>query len=566
MLNFHRVAVLAAVVSCVVSAFSGSAPADATGAVKVELRKTDIGFTLFRDGQPFFIQGAGGDASRETLKKFGGNSIRMWGADNIGDQLDEAQRLGLTVTIGIWLEHTGGPHHFDYHNPGQVAEQIEKVRQAVLKYKDYPAVLVWGIGNEMEGYKDGGDPAVWKAVEQAAAVAHKLDPNHPTMTAIAEIGGKRVQSIDEYCPDIDIVGINTYAGGPSVASRYRQLGGYKPFILTEFGPAGTWEVGSNAWGAPIELTSTAKNEAYRQTYGGTVMPERGKLCLGSYAFLWGNKQEATATWFGMFLPDGTRLEPVDTMSELWTGHAPAQRCPQMQPMKLDRDNVKGGETIHATLDVTDPDNHALTAKWVLTSDAAVYQTGGAFQEQPRDFPDAIISGDIHGAEIHMPNRAGPYWLYAYIYDGHGGGATAVASVHVNAAASSAAGGVKFPMALYADGAEDAPYVGSGWMGDATSIAVDEKCATNPHGGTYCMKCQFKSANGFGGIAWQNPANNWGDQAGGLDLSGAKKLTFWARGDEGGEVVSFKLGILGADKKFPDSDHAELPDVSLTTDW
>jgi hypothetical protein len=81
-----------------------------------------------------------------------------------------------------------------------------------------------------------------------------------------------------------------------------------------------------------------------------------------------------------------------------------------------------------------------------------------------------------------------------------------------------------------------------------------------------MKCQFNAPTGFGGIAWQSPANNWGDQAGGMDLTGAKKLTFWARGDEGGEVVSFKLGILGADAKFPDSDHAELPDVALTSDW
>jgi hypothetical protein len=113
---------------------------------------------------------------------------------------------------------------------------------------------------------------------------------------------------------------------------------------------------------------------------------------------------------------------------------------------------------------------------------------------------------------------------------------------------------------------DRPYIGSGWMGDSKSIVVDDKCAANPHSGAACMKCQFNAATGFGGIAWQNPANNWGDQPGGLDLSGAKELTFWARGEEGGEVVSFKLGILGQDKKFPDSDHAELPDVTLTTAW
>ena len=81
-----------------------------------------------------------------------------------------------------------------------------------------------------------------------------------------------------------------------------------------------------------------------------------------------------------------------------------------------------------------------------------------------------------------------------------------------------------------------------------------------------MKCQFNAATGFGAVAGQSPANDWGDLPGGLDLRGSTKLTFWARGQEGGEIVSFKLGILGADKKYSDSDHAELPDVTLTSDW
>lgn len=573
MFTIDRVVVLA--VFLLVPSLDCVNPAPArAAATDVQLRSTEQGWSLFRGGQPFFIQGAGGDASREMLKQCGGNSFRLWGADGIDQQLDEANRLGLAVTVGIWLEHAGGPKHFDYNNPKMVAHQLEQVRDAILRYKDNPAVLVWGLGNEMEGYKNGDDPAVWHAVQDAAALAHKLDPNHPTMTAIAEIGGKRVQSINQYCPDIDIIGINTYAGGPSVASRYRAMGGTKPFILTEFGPAGTWEVGLNSWRAPIEATSTAKADFYRDTYNKTVLPERGKLCLGSYAFLWGNKQEATATWFGMFLPDGSRLESVDAMTELWTGHAPESGCPRIQPVLLDRNDVDPGETIHATLDVTDPANNPLTAKWMLTRDQAVYQTAGAFQASPKTYTDAVVSSDIHGAQIHMPADVGPYWLYAYIYDGKGGAATSVVPVRVhahsaqtNAQPADAPGQpVQLPFVIYGSAVRNPPYTPSGWMGDAASIALDERSATNPHSGQACLKCQFKSTAGFGGIAWQNPPNNWGDQPGGFDLSNATKLTFWARGEDGGEVVSFKLGILGADKKYSDSDHAELPDVLLTKEW
>jgi len=58
--------------------------------------------------------------------------------------------------------------------------------------------------------------------------------------------------------------INSYGGGPSLGARYRSGGGVKPFVVTEFGPPGSWESGSNSWGAPAELTSTAKGEALSQ--------------------------------------------------------------------------------------------------------------------------------------------------------------------------------------------------------------------------------------------------------------------------------------------------------------
>ena len=81
-----------------------------------------------------------------------------------------------------------------------------------------------------------------------------------------------------------------------------------------------------------------------------------------------------------------------------------------------------------------------------------------------------------------------------------------------------------------------------------------------------MKCEFKAGTGWGGVVWQSPANDWGDAPGGFDLTGAKKLTFWARGDTGDEVVSFSLGLIGKDKKYPDTAKGKLADQKLTKDW
>lgn len=549
---------------------------------KVELRKTDTGWTLFRNGQPFFIKGAGGDASKQTLVDCGGNSFRLWGADHIDDQLEQANRLGLAVTVGIWLEHSPGQHHFDYHNPAQVAEQLERVKQTVLKYRDNPAVLVWALGNEMEGYKQGDDAAIWQAVQDAAAAVHKIDPNHPTMTVIAEIGGKRVQSINQYCPDIDIIGINSYAGAPSVAQRYRGLGGTKPYIITEFGPMGQWEVGKTSWGAPMDATTTAKAREYRESYEKSILVEKDKLCLGSYAFLWGFKREETATWYGMFLPDGSRVQAVDTMTELWTGHAPEHTCPQIDPLVVDHDQVGPGQTVHATLHVTHPDGNPLTAKWVLEKDPTTHGTGGAFEAEPTSYPDAIVHGDLDGADVRLPTALGGYWLYAYVYDGHGGAAVADAPLNVSttsepsqaaastdaasAAASAAGPPHKLPLILFTDGIKEPPYIWSGWMGDTAALTIDPKCTTDPHTGKTCMKCQYRGGDQFVAVAWQSPPNDWGNLPGGFNLKGASKLTFWARGQDGGEVVGFKFGILGSDAKYHDSDHAELPEVSLTKNW
>ncbi len=402
--------------------------------VPVELRHVNGDaktWQLVRDGKPYFINGAGGDKSLKLLAESGGNSVRTWGADNLAAKLDEAHRLGLTVTVGIWLGHER--HGFNYNDAKQVADQHERARAAIEKYKSHPAVLMWGIGNEMEGFGDGGNPAIWSAVEAIAKLAKEIDPNHPTMTVVAEIGGKRVESIHKHCPSIDVVGINSYGGGPTVAKRYREAGGKKPFVLTEFGPNGFWESGKTSWGAPLEPTSTAKAASYRKTYEGSVLAERDKLCLGGYAFLWGQKQEATPTWFGMLLKDGSRTEAVDAMRELWTGNPPPNRCPRITSLKLSGDEQQPpGGRVGASLISTDPDGDALKVTWELREEPAEPTAGGDAQKTPPTHPDAIERGDPRSVEVRLPEKPGGYRLFAYVHDAHGGAAVANVPILVKA--------------------------------------------------------------------------------------------------------------------------------------
>lgn len=419
---------LVAVLVCAMTAGCGFAQESSrhsdVGRSKVEVRKEAGRWQLYLSQQPFFIKGSGGEGSLAKLKEAGANSVRTWGADRLSSTLDEAQKQGLTVCVGIWLHHQGDTEGFDYNDPEMVKAQLEQVRQCVMRFKDHPAVLLWGLGNEMEGYGAGNKVEIWNAVNEAAKLAKQLDPNHPTMTVISELGGERVACIHQHCPDIDIVGINSYAGSATIAGRYAKLKGTKPYIVTEFGAPGSWEIGKTSWGAANELTSTEKGDWYRRAYKGSI--EQNPSCLGSYAFLWGQKQETTATWYGMFLKDGDKLQAVDTMTELWTGKPPAERCPAIKKLKIPNPSIFApGAVFSADLDASDPQGRPLQVKWVIQPEQTNKLTAGAEEQALPELTDLIVRGDTRLAEVRAPQQPGNYRLFAYVRNGVG---AAVANV------------------------------------------------------------------------------------------------------------------------------------------
>ena len=539
---------------------------DADSFVPVKVVRSENGWKLLRDGKPYFIKGAGGSASRGLLAQRGGNSIRTWGADRLGADLAEAQRFGLTVTAGIWLGHKD--QGFDYSNAKSVQDQFDGAKEIVERYKSSPNLLVWALGNEMEGSGATTDPKMWAAVENLAKMVYQIDPNHPTMTVIAEIGGDKVESLNKYCPDIDIIGINSYGGLPSIPLRYAAAGGVKPYVITEFGPAGTWERPKNAWGAVPEQTSTDKANVYSDGYRHAIANQ--PFCLGSYAFTWGAKQEATATWFGMLLPTGERLGAVDAMQTVWTGHAPSDPCPTIESLKLrGSDQVGPGDSLEADLSASSAMGDPLHVTWKLVYDPVSYHVGGGAEGADQEFPNAIQAADASHAVVRMPAYQGAYRLYAYIYDKHHGAAVGNISLYVASGTPPPpppAIKVSLPFVVLGDGALAENYIPSGWMGNSGAIKMNAQCKDNPHSGESCLQVDYEDGSGWAGVVWQSPANDWGENPGGFDLTGARHLSFWARGAIGGETVSFSFGLIKSDKPFHDSASGKLDHVSLTKDW
>ena len=543
------------VCACVLSALALTAEA------RVSVEAIPGGWTLMRDGKPYSIKGAGGGGPKDMLAALGGNSFRTWGSDKAKQELDDAQKNGLSVTLGHWFGWSD--HGFNYGDPTALANQKEAVRKMVLENKDHPALLMWALGNEMEQHAGSHGVEMWKHIEDVAKMVKALDPDHPVMTVVAEVWDTKVADINQYCPSVDIIGINSYGGAPSVVERWIKAGGKKPVVITEFGPPGTWEIKANAFGCPPEMTSTEKGQWYADVYKKLATE---KICLGSYAFTWGWKVEATPTWYGMLLPDNTKLASTEALQECW-GTAPVKNLvPTIGKIVVSADDVGAGVVITAETSAQDADGDTLKWKWALLQESGNYGVIGTGDPMPAGFPDAIVEGQGTSKVKVVAPGGGKYRLYAYVFDGQGNGAYANVPIQSKGAApKTKLAQMKLPFAVYGDGVPET-YYASGYMGTTSAIKVDLANRDTAHTGETSMACSISDHGGWGGVLWQNPANDWGEKAGGFDLSGATMLEFWARGKDGGEKVSFQCGGVAMDKPTGDTFKGELKELVLKNEW
>lgn len=125
--------------------------------------------------------------------------------------------------------------------------------------------------------------------------------------------------------------------------------------------------------------------------------------------------------------------------------------------------------------------------------------------------------------------------------------------------------------VYKDKPSRNHYAASGYMPVGKCVTIDDAYREGCQWGKSCIKVIFDGACatvnlGWAGAYWLDPANNWGDEKGGFDLTGAQQLTFWARGEKGGEMINFKMGGSGMNHKYADTDTAGIGPLSLSKEW
>ena len=111
------------------------------------------------------------------------------------------------------------------------------------------------------------------------------------------------------------------------------------------------------------------------------------------------------------------------------------------------------------------------------------------------------------------------------------------------------------------------YTPTGYMGDVSDINISADYDVLTPNGYPSLKLKYvpKGKQKWIGVYFRNPSDNWGQVKGGYDLTGAKKLVFYARGQNGGEIIT-SVGCGGIKGTYPDSDIMQVGPLKLSKEW
>ena len=159
------------------------------------------------------------------MKEAGINTIRVYAPIEEKEVLDELAAADIKVIIGFGYDQNG---YYDIASGSFI--------NYVNTYKNHKAILLWELGNEYNYHPEwfDGDLKNWyKAMNDAAALIHKNDPNHPVTTAHGDLPDSLALKLS---PNIDVWGMNVYRWDkPGTIYKEWEAISNKPMYLSEAG-------------------------------------------------------------------------------------------------------------------------------------------------------------------------------------------------------------------------------------------------------------------------------------------------------------------------------------------
>ncbi|MBT8220450.1 MAG: hypothetical protein KJP00_11520 [Bacteroidia bacterium] len=539
------------------------------------VRKTDGKWTLLVDEQPYEIKGAtfgyahdvnNYDQYFEDLEFLGVNTIRTWASDeNTETLLDAANKYDIKVMVGIWMRH-GRPgmeddDSFDYlKDKAGMEVMYANAINTVEQYKDHPALLTWGIGNEvyLNTATDEEKKAYSELLESICKQIKSIDPNHPITSIEAWTFG--LDWWQKYVPSIDIYGLNSYGPGAGYLSGELEKKGIdKPYIITEFGVMGEWDIQEENNGIKKEPTDRQKYDAIATGFHEWISNKPSSL--GGFVFHYGNGDDFVASWLfthfkGLYRPQYWAIR------EAFTGNKPINNVPAINRFELPNTKTKSNTWVPISLDVSDVENEVLEFKFFYN------QRTGSRKRRNQILPLTHRGNILDGFEIQLPKEDGPIKVYAAAKDTYSNVGIASTSMVVSDAKAKArkylVPKASLPFYVYADNI-NLPYIPSGYMGNYEAIEVDLNNTEEVYFGKTAIKISYKARDNWYGVGFVDPANDWGDILGGYDLSGANTFSFWAKSNDSNVIAKIGFGLIGSDKPFPDTAKESI-EIKLTKKW
>lgn len=376
-------------------------------------------YEVFRD---FHIRGVCGTTRLKLAVAHGANTIRTYVPPSRA-KLDEYQRLGVKVVVGIWMPNHGEnkgkqgvTYNYDYHKKAD--EQLASFLRAFERIGNHPAILLWCFGNEVEL-----SPPYLETVNRMSKALHAKNPTQLSSLTIVNASSEKIALIKKHAPDIDIIGYNSYGhGAVGGASKRLEKEWRRAYYVSEFGPQGPWWGRKTSWGAYYEQSYDTKLKDLRQSF---LKIDAAPRCLGSTMFLWGFWSKQKPTYFSAFLsPQGTRSDDegalyitpmVDEFAKYWSGSYPAKRAPILQSIVFDSSDAQAdvvlttGRRFRVTAQATDSDtpHSQLTYRWWILDSRGRALGASVDTKKPQvelEAPDSIMEGYFLMAFVIAPDQ------------------------------------------------------------------------------------------------------------------------------------------------------------------
>ena len=397
------------------------------GASVVKVTGDQGNWGLSVNGSPYYIKGvtfgpssATADAHMPDLRELGVNTVRTWGTDATSQPLlDRAAANGIKVINGFWLNQGT-----DYLNDTAYENStLTSIVQQVDAYKNHPGVLMWDVGNEvlltLQNTYSGAQleaerNAYAKYVERVAEAIHAADPNHPVTSTDAWTGAWPYYKANT--PSLDLYAVNSYGAVCNVKQDWINGGYSRPYIVTETGPAGEWEVPNDANGVPTEPSEPQKVSGYANAWN-CVQGHTG-VALGATLFNYGNENDFGGIWFNLE-PGGWKTPAYYEVASLYGGQPATPAGPVITSMTAPQSVVAKGQF---TVDVTVPGNLRYNVMY-----SGKYVDGGTglrYATFTQTGPTTL--------SVTAPNQLGVFKVYVYAYDGYGNVAVETRSIAVTA--------------------------------------------------------------------------------------------------------------------------------------